>query len=116
MKPIENDDIIEFSIEEILKKMISIITNSIKNSSSKSRLIAKKKEFESLLRLLNWAKKNEIVAGQIVYTLPANIINSPSSNYRIVDDCETDDQTQWIELTIDNEKLFLTAGDKIIIS
>jgi hypothetical protein len=116
MKQMDNKYVLEHSLKDILEKMTSVITEEIKKSSDKSPLIEKKKEIQRLIRLMVWAQKNGIRSEEKVVTLPDNIVASPSSNYRIVDDCETDDKTRWLELTLDNEKLLLNPGDKIIFS
>jgi hypothetical protein len=37
------------------------------------------------------------------------------SEYRIIDDCETEDRNMWKELKTNSNKLFLHPGDIVIL-
>lgn len=48
------------------------------------------------------------------FELPLPVGTGYFSDYRIVDDCETEDKEFWRELKFDGKKVFLSPGDIII--
>lgn len=49
-----------------------------------------------------------------VFELPLPVGTGYFSDYRIVDDCETEDKRFWRELKFEGKKVFLSPGDIII--
>ena len=41
-------------------------------------------------------------------------VRTPSADYRVLEDNETDDRTRWTEAEVDGDPLWLYAGDVIL--
>ena len=76
-------------------------------------------ELQEIDKSINWLKKIEELDLKNVQQY--NIIELPDmqtgySEFRIMNDCETDDISQWIELRKDNSPISMTFGDILIIN
>ena len=76
-------------------------------------------ELQEIDKSINWLKKIEELQLKIVQKY--DIIELPDmqtgySEFHIMNDCETDDISQWVELTNDNFPVSITSGDILIIS
>lgn len=78
-------------------------------------------ELDNELRLnLNILKKFAIylkdhdVIGSLDEIIKLDDINTGYSEYRIINDCESDDSKFWIEYTKDNEVVKLNSGDLLL--
>ena len=74
-------------------------------------------ELQEIDKAIGWLKKVNVlnlsnIQRYDVIELP--FLNTGWSEYRIINDCETDNINDWIELKIDNNFVRLTAGDLII--
>jgi hypothetical protein len=100
--------------EELIKENLSRLNDQFKAGSADNELKAQKRELETVLFLIELSKDLELNKSTI-----SNIIKLPESNtgyseYRVVNDCETDKRDQWIELTIDGKAVRLNSDDIII--
>ena len=96
-------------LEKERKKIVEHIKSGDKN------YLEKLKELD---KAINWIKKLDEL--NIENVQKYNIIKLPNmgtgwSEYRIMNDCETDNRQMWIELKINNEKLYMTWDDIVII-
>lgn len=83
----------------------------------KAELIGYKNSIVYAMKLLKKCEQHSIKPSSIFTTLPEQLCQTPSSEYRIVEDCETDDPQSWIEVNIKSAKygqLRLHEGDVVI--
>lgn len=115
----ENDfDNIFGYFDNIIRKLYAEKDNLIKqikkDSTNKNILLHKKLECEKALQWLILAQKNHINPQNIknIFYLPYT--NCGYSEYRVMDDCETDDRALWQEIRINKKLLRLDGGEYII--
>lgn len=107
-------------MEEIIRKINELITeinNKLKccDEYDKNILVSTKKDAESIISLLSILKAKELPKPLDVFILPELLLSPPFSNYRIVEDMETEDRTQWVVLKDSENKIVeLYSGDLII--
>ncbi len=84
----------------------------------KATLIGNKNLLNYSIKLLKKCEKYGIHPNSIFTQLPAQKCESPSSDYRIVEDCETEDRRWWVEVNVEiGGTLFdvrLHGGDVVI--
>ena len=84
---------------------------SVTDLETKASLIEYKNQIDYSLSLLKKCEEFDIRPSSIFNKLPIQKTRTPSSDYRIVEDHETDDQNYWTEVDFD---LRLHEGDVII--
>ncbi len=50
-----------------------------------------------------------------IVELPAQTCQTPSSEYRILEDCETEDRKYWVEPKVHGKPIRLNQGSKVIL-
>ena len=104
--------------EKLIKTVLAETTQQLKNTSlseeEKQALVSYKKELEQLLFLkkLSDTYHLEPVAIERIIVLPSP--RTDFSNFRLVDDAETEEKQWWEELRIENEPIWLCEGDILI--
>lgn len=99
--------------QEIEKLSIQITACEI--PIDKVELIGQKIEIEHALKLLHKCEAAGVLAGGIFTKLPAPQVET--SDYRLVEDGESDNPVHWFEVNIDSKaygKLYLKEGDVVI--
>jgi hypothetical protein len=96
---------------EVWKKEIELALTKGKDI----KLINLKNEISNSVSCLKMFIENNIKVSKI-----SNVINLPSSNtgyseYRIMNDCETDQINNWIELKINDKPIRCNEGDILIL-
>jgi hypothetical protein len=71
-------------------------------------------EVDAAIGCLKLCERFDIFGNAEVITLPAQGTSTLISEYRIVEDHETEDRTIWTEITVDGEKVRAHAGDLIL--
>lgn len=104
--------LLEKESETLLEKITACV-----DIEEKAELIGNKNLLEHSIRLLKKCDEFDICAGSVFTKLPQKMCNSPSSEYRIVEDGETEDKKYWEEVQV-NGKQFncvrLSEGDVVI--
>lgn len=100
--------------KEFITKEIDKLKGLISSGADKESNVQLKKELSDLIHLLDLFDHYQISKTTIdtLFELPHS--NTGYSDYRIINDCESDDPAQWIELKINDEKIKLSEGDIII--
>ncbi|ABC30711.1 hypothetical protein HCH_03994 [Hahella chejuensis KCTC 2396] len=83
----------------------------------KSELTGNKGLLEHAIKLLKKCDEHGVYAGSIFTKLPRKRCDSPSSEYRVIEDGETDDPQYWREVTIEGKQfncVRLGEGDVVI--
>lgn len=68
----------------------------------------------NILKKLAIYLKDHDVFGSLDEIIKLDDMNTGYSEYRIINDCESDDSKFWIEYTKDNEVVRLNSGDLLI--
>ena len=107
-------------VYKLLEKELEALTEKIKICESleqKAELIGNKNLVDHSLRLLKKCEQHDIRAGSIFTKLPPKKCDSPSCDYRIIEDGETDDPKYWYEVEISGKQygsVRLHEGDVVI--
>ena len=104
--------ILETELEALKEKI-----RSCTNLEQKAELIGNKNLAEHSLKLLKKCEANDIRAGSIFTKLPLKKCDTPSCDYRIIEDGETDDPAHWYEVEIEGKQfgnVRLHEGDVVI--
>ena len=103
-------------LEDEISKTVLAIQSCIE-IPEKAELIGNKNLLEHSLNLLKKCEEYDVRAGSIFTKLPQKQCDSPSCDYRIVEDGETDDPKYWYEVKLEAKKfgnVRLGEGDVVI--
>ncbi|MBP2617804.1 hypothetical protein [Chryseobacterium jejuense] len=97
-------------ITEEIDRLNHLISKGVDKESN----VLLKKELSDTIHVLDIFDCYQISKKTIdtIFELPDS--HTGYSDYRIMNDCESDDPTQWVELKINDEKIKLSEGDIII--
>ncbi|WP_160139604.1 hypothetical protein [Chryseobacterium sp. c4a] len=99
----------EFIVREI-EKLNDLISNEVNKESN----VQLKEELSETVHLLDMFNGYQISKKTVDMILELPDFRTGYSDYRIINDCESDDPKQWVELNINNENVRLSDGDIII--
>ncbi|MGE8555467.1 MAG: hypothetical protein ACN6OB_16230 [Chryseobacterium jejuense] len=99
---------------EFITKEIDRLSSLISNGIDKESNLQLKKELSDAIHLLEMFDCYQISKKTIDMILELPDSRTGYSEYRIMNDCESDDPAQWIELKINDKKIKLSEGDIII--
>ena len=88
-----------------------------KDLKTKAELIGNKNLVESAINLLRKCEDFDVKASSIFTKLPEQVCQSPSSDYRIMEDCETENSEHWVEAKVEgrqSNQVRLNQGDVVI--
>jgi len=71
-------------------------------------------QIDIAIQNIKLCEKYGILPKSIIKILPEQSCRSHSSDYRIVEDLETENREHWIEVTINNKPIRLNEGDLVI--
>lgn len=102
-------------------KAIELLTLELENividSHLNVELISHKKNIKNAINWLNKGMEYQIEPNCDIIAFPEQLTPTPSSEFRIVEDHETDDSTYWTEIEFENKKIIRPMiGDFMIIS
>lgn len=102
------------TVKEFIIKEIDSLNILIAEGKDKEANIQLKKNLSETLYLLNIFEKYQIKkeAVETVFELPVS--HTGYSDYRIMNDCESDDPGRWVEVSISGDKIRLSEGDIVI--
>ena len=84
---------------------------------TKAELIGNKNLVEYAINLLRKCEDFDVKPSSIFTKLPEQACQSPSSDYRIMEDCETEDSKCWVEAKVEGRQfnqVRLNQGDVVI--
>lgn len=96
--------------EEKINEMIQVDLETQK----KAELIGKKNLIQYSISLLKKCDLYDIKPRSVFWRLPERLCESPSSEYRILEDCETEKREHWHEVLFDGKRIRLRHNDIII--
>jgi hypothetical protein len=79
-----------------------------------ARLLGMLSEVDLACQRLELCEKWQIFPRSIIRTLPPQKCESGSSDYRIMEDCETENRQSWMEADFAGRTVRFNAGDLII--
>lgn len=102
------------TVKELIINEIESLNILIAEGKDKETSIQMKKNLSETLYLLDVFEKYRIKKETVetVVELPAS--HTGYSDYRIINDCESDDPDHWVEVDISGEKIRLSEGDIVI--
>ncbi|MGE8433349.1 hypothetical protein [Chryseobacterium joostei] len=100
--------------KEFIAGEIDKLNDLISREVNKESNLQLKKELSETIYLLSILDNHQINKKTIKTILELPDSNTGYSDYRIINDCESDNPGHWIEVNIHNEKLRLAEGDIII--
>jgi len=71
-------------------------------------------QIDLAIQNIQLCEKYGILPKSIIKQLPAQLCKSQSSDYRILEDLESENREQWIEVSINSEPIRLNDGDLVI--
>jgi hypothetical protein len=98
-------------VEETVKRLQEVPPSDLRQCAD---LINLKTEIELAVGRLELCEKWGIYPKSIIRALPQQKCQTPSSDYRIVEDCETNDRQWWLEADFDGQQFRFHQGDLII--
>lgn len=107
-------------VYKTLENEISHLVEEITQCSDvekKAELIGNKILLEHSINLLKKCDEYGVCAGSLFTKLPPAKVSTPSSDYRVVEDYESDDSKYWKEVTIESRPfkcVRLSEGDVVI--
>ncbi|MDN3693593.1 hypothetical protein QWZ06_15505 [Chryseobacterium tructae] len=100
--------------KEFIANEIEKLNDLISNEAHTESTIQLKKELSEAVYVLDIFDRYQISKKTIDMILELPDSHTGYSDYRIINDCESDDVKQWVELNINNENIRLSDGDLII--
>jgi len=108
---------IQFSeVVERLRQWRDTALEQMKDPVSRSEALQLKLQLDGAIDCLRLCERYRIRPDARVVRLPEPQTKTPSSEYRIVEDQETDRREYWIEVTIDGAPLRPAPGSLLIES
>lgn len=99
-------DLLKLESDKIIEKL---------RISNNSELINDKKNIDNAIKWLKKGMENQIHPDFNVIVIPEQITKTPSSEYRLIEDHETDDKKYWTEVIVNNKELRPSSGDFVIM-
>jgi hypothetical protein len=78
------------------------------------KAIQLKRQLDAAVLCLEFCQRHQIRPNSEVVVLPDTQTQTPLSNYRVLEDHETDKREHWVEVEVNGEPLQLYPGDIII--
>ncbi|MEM6845239.1 MAG: hypothetical protein AAF632_23705 [Bacteroidota bacterium] len=101
-----------FVIRE-LTKLREIVIEDLRTSKSQE-LTHRKSEIDLAIKWLIRGQEFDVHPKSKIIELPYKKVQTPSSEYRIVEDCESDNPDLWMEVQVDGESIRPLPGSLII--
>lgn len=102
------------TVKNMISNEIEKINELIRRNENKDENIKLKNELLEVLFLINLSETYHISKSQIenIFKIPKT--NTGYSEFRLINDCESDDPLNWTEMMIDNENIHLNENDIVI--
>lgn len=83
-------------------------------SQGDSTALAIKLQLDDAIQCLQFCQQHQITASASVIRLPATLTSTPSSEYRIIEDHETDKRQYWTELSLNEQPVRPSPGTLLL--
>lgn len=101
------------SIIQLIQNEVDKIEEALKSNQSK-KLLNEIHKYKQSIKWLKVGQNYNIDPRSKLITLPEPSVKTPSSEFRLVEDLETDNQDLWREVKIDGEEFRPMQGDIVI--
>lgn len=98
-------------LEELSAKLAGVPPGDLEQQAA---LIGRKSEVELAISRLALCERWALYPSSIIRRLPRQKCQSGSSDYRIMEDCETEHRESWVEADFDGQRHRLNEGDLIV--
>ncbi len=99
---------------ELLKQESKKIVEKLQDNKT-SELLHEKKNIDNAIKWLRKGMDNEVNPNLTIIKLPEQKTQTPSSEFRLIEDHESDDKKDWTEVKVDNKELRPTSNDFFIM-
>jgi len=107
---------IHFSeVQEQLGQWRNTVLAQLKDPASRPDALRLKIEIEQAMACLGFCERHQIQPNARAVHLPEPKTQSPSSEYRIVEDQETDQREHWIEVSLEGTPLRPSPGTLLVL-
>jgi hypothetical protein len=111
MRAVQFDEIVER-----LRQWRDTVVEQMKEPASNSGAVRLKIQLDDAIECLRLCERYQIGPKARVVRLPEPRTNTPSSEYRVMEDQETDRREHWIEVVIDGVPIRPAPGSLLIES
>jgi hypothetical protein len=101
-------------VVERLRQWQDSVLEQLKDPASKSEALRLKLQLDDAIGCLRPCERYQITPNALVVRLPDPQTNTPSSEFRIIEDQETDQREKWIEVMIDGSPIRPLPGSLLI--
>ena len=95
-----------------IEKLILDLRLGLRNSPNNQKLVAKRRELERIKQEILFMSRYSEILNAKFYRIDETITSS--SEIRLMDDCDTEDMSLWIETTVEGGSIRLQEGDLIL--
>lgn len=95
-----------------IEKLILDLRLGLRNSPNNQKLVAKRRELERIKQEILFMSRHSEILNAKFYRIDETITSS--SEIRLMDDCDTEDMSLWIETTVEGGRIRLQEGDLIL--
>ena len=95
-----------------IEKLILDLRLGLRNSPNNQELVAKRRELERIKQEILFMSRHSKILNAKFYRIDETITSS--SEIRLMDDCDTQDMSLWIETTVEGGSIRLQEGDLIL--
>lgn len=97
-----------------IEKEIELIISKLKEDKS-DELLIRKNEYDNALKWLKKGEKYQINPKSKFIVLPEQSTKTPSSEFRIIEDHESDEKKNWQEIRIQESEIRPSPDDILIM-
>lgn len=101
---------------ELIETEVAALESKLSATGGERTLIERKDSLMSSLRLLRQLSAYEIAPKAKIHALPLPQSAGAFSEFRLMDDQETEDRNVWRELEIEGEPVRAIVGDIVILN
>jgi len=112
---VANEDEVGFSrVVQALTELRTQAIAQLRSPATRENALQKKLEIDRALDVLSQAVRLGLSGCEKSWTMPDCRTPTPSSEYRVLEDNETERREHWTEVVVDGERLRLQPGDVIL--
>ncbi len=98
----------------LLNDALNACVEALRLNHANHEALNRKRELNRAIRILRWAQSFALAGDEKSVVVPEARTKTPSSEFRVLEDHETDDRKWWTEVETDGERLRLYPGDLIV--
>ena len=99
----------------LLTEAIGAITSDLRGGVATKDAVKCKHALQRGIRVLELAEALGISGHEVPTVMPMGRTRTPSSEFRVLEDHETDDQSCWTEVEVKGDPLRLHPGDIVLV-